>query len=105
MTANPVFRLIALFPAAALGIVLTGCATPSYVWRHSSNDNSLLERDKTQCDYEATLATASYSPNSRGYRTTTVASIADAIAEAQRHAEVFQMCLKARGYYLQKINP
>jgi hypothetical protein len=83
-------------------LALSGCATqPAYEWRHMTHsDPAQLARDKAQCDYEATSATASYAPNSRGYRTSTVAGIADAIAIGQRQGELIQLCLRARGYSL-----
>lgn len=82
-----------------------GCATqPAYEWRHTGhNDAAQLARDKAQCDYEATLATANFAPNSRGYRTSFGASLADAVAVGQRQGELIALCLKARGYALYPI--
>lgn len=88
-------------------LALSGCATtpqPTYEWRHMvHSDTAQLARDKAQCDYEATLATASYAPNSRGYRTSFGASLADAVAVGQRQGELIALCLKTRGYALYPI--
>lgn len=85
--------------ALVLALLLTGCATqPRYEWRHPHGDKAQFDKDYAQCSYEAAAATGSYSPNNRGYRTELGSMVADNIDKNQRHNEIGNLCMKARGY-------
>lgn len=73
-------------------LAFAGCASqPSYVWDHPTGDRAQFDRDKAQCEYEATAATQQ---TDYSYRT----GFGQELDRAIRRSDLGVMCMKARGY-------
>lgn len=78
---------------------LVGCA--QFTWVKDGADAADFERDKAQCVYEASLATAGAGSGSGYYRSTgqaVAAGIGEGIALGLRQLELATLCMRARGY-------
>ncbi len=78
---------------------LVGCA-PAPLWTKDGATQAHFDRDKAQCEYEAALATASYS---QGQTARTAAGAAgqgfgEGIAIGLKKTELGRMCMAAKGY-------
>ena len=71
-------------------LALAGCAAQG-VWTHPHGSHANFERDKAQCQYESTAATQGVD---YGYQT----AVGQAFDQAFRRAEVYKLCMKAKGY-------
>lgn len=88
----------ALIVAGSL-MALTGCA-PNYMWVKEGATQSEFDRDKAQCQYEASSSMANYNtgPTARGASGAAAQGIGEGIAIGMRKAELIQLCLQAKGY-------
>ncbi len=85
--------------AAILALLLVGCA-PAPLWTKSGATQADFDRDKAQCEYEAALATASYS---QGNTARTAAGAAgqgfgEGMAIGMKKTELGRMCMSTKGY-------
>jgi len=83
-----------------LTAALSACTTAPQGWQKSGAPMSDLERDKTQCTYEAKAATASYrsNPSKPGESAAMGAAIGDGVVIAEKQVELTNECMTARGY-------
>lgn len=85
---------------ALLATLLAGCATQQR-WRWASVDSDATEadrrRDYAQCDYDATMATASFGAG--GYRT----MLGDSLERTLRQVEIIHMCMQNKGWHKQQF--
>ena len=75
------------------GLLLSGCGTQTMSLQKPGISNAEFQRDTAQCEYEATVN--SYVPIGRS------GGIAAGIEEGMRHAQLENLCLRAKGYTLQ----
>ena len=101
-----------LMLAMVVGLLVSGCSQKVWV---IPQDKSIydFERDKAECRYEARI----YTPPSNAYvppaprdrygiSGAIATGLAKGIEEGLRQAELFGLCMRARGYYLtDKLHP
>ena len=81
---------LAWIALAIFALTSVACA-PMYIWVHPSGDQTQLDRDSAQCEYEATAATQQIDYS---YRTT----FGQELDRAIRRNEIGVLCMKAKGY-------
>jgi hypothetical protein len=92
--------------AGFLVMNLVGCALqrPQLEPYHPEHrDEVRFKRDVSECEYEAVKATASYTPDTTGMRTSFGAALSSAIDMRDRRMEVGLACLRARGYQFRPV--
>lgn len=90
-----------LFTAITIiAVTVTGCAslTPAqYAWNHETKSREMFDKDVAQCDYETSAATQQ---TDYGYNTI----FGQELDRAVRKRNLTEQCMKAKGYYSQRIN-
>lgn len=92
-------HIIGLSAVVAFGLCTAGCAQTTTMWVKAGATDADFQRDKAACEYEAKIHTPSmpYSGMS--------GAISTGIQEGMRIGELGVLCMRAKGYSQQRLNP
>ena len=86
-------------------LALAGCVTqPQLDIYHPDMSEAKMKRDVSECEYEAVKATASYTPDTTGMRTSFGAALSSGLDMRDRRIEVGLACMRARGYQFRRAD-
>lgn len=83
-------KKIIFLALSAIFLLSVGCAN-HVTWGHATKNESDYNRDESDCRYEAERSTSYYAPDFPAQ-----------FEQAQKKNQLYMMCMKNRGYYVQK---
>lgn len=91
------FKIVVIITVLAFGLL--GCGAAPVYNKHGAS-TSQKEKDVAECRLQALTATGSAPGGSIAYTYAASQTIANDLATGMRQAEINDLCLRSRGYYI-----